>query len=267
MRAIAGSEAGSVDPRGAGDAGRAGADGPPTAAAAGLTGALAGGSRVAERIAWFYAVHPRGRIVTDLVTRAREVAVFRAAVYRADGDAQPAATGWSAGNPAGGAALERVEEAAVGRALANLGFAAPSAAAEAGRAGLALLRAADGVSRGTGPAAPPAAAPVPDAAPAPDAAPVPNAVGGPHAPAPTPPAADGRPGAADAGERERRVLAADLAPLIASAVRHGVRPRRAAAWRLRLRAGADGPDVLRAAERRLRAWVERRRADPYGGAV
>ena len=65
----------------------------------------AAGSRVAERVAWFYAVYPRGRIITDLVTRAREVAVFRAAVYRDPHDALPAATGWSAGNPAGGAAI------------------------------------------------------------------------------------------------------------------------------------------------------------------
>ena len=201
----------------------------------------AAGSRVAERVAWFYAVHPHGRIITDLVTRAREVAVFRAAVYRDPADALPAATGWSSGNPAGGAALERVEEAAVGRALANLGFAAP-ARAKGGAGARMLLPAPDGVE-GT-------AAVLTE---------VPNV---------------GRLGPAGAGEHaadvidpEHRLLVDDLAALVTRAERYGLRARRAAGWRARLRAGADVPGVLREAEQRLRAWVERRRAEPYAGAV
>jgi hypothetical protein len=75
-------------------------------------------------------------------------------------------------------------------------------------------------------------------------------------------------GARRSASRPRgRLLAADLLALVARAERYGVRPRRAARWRARLRAGADAPAVLREAERRLRAWVERRRAEPYAGAV
>ena len=204
----------------------------------------AAGSRVAERVAWFYAVHPRGRIITDLVTRAREVAVFRAAVYRDPADALPAATGWSSGNPAGGSALERVEEAAVGRALANLGFAAPSRAE--GAAGARMLPPPAGID-GTAEALTAVPTEVPNAE---------------------------RAGAAGAGDHgagvldpEHRLLVDDLAALVTRAERYGLRARRAAGWRARLRAGADAPAVLREAEQRLRAWVERRRAEPYAGAV
>ncbi len=199
----------------------------------------AAGSRVAERVAWFYAVHPRGRIITDLVTRAREAVVFRAAVYRDPSDPLPAATGWSAGNPAGGAALERVEEAAVGRALANLGFAVrpPRAdGAAAARSPLALA----------GPAAE-----------------APND----QRPAAAPPDGGGGGGPAPPDDRERRLLVADLAALVTRAERYGLRARRAAEWRAGLRAGAGATAQLREAEQRLRAWVERRRAEPYAGAV
>jgi hypothetical protein len=242
------------------------------------------GSRVAERVAWFYAVHPRGRIITDLVTRAREVAVFRAALYREAADALPAATGWSSGNPAGGQGLERVEEAAVGRALANLGFAVlPVSADPAGPGALAARLARARLGPGTEPAAGVAAA---------------AGVGGEdHAPggatydaaraatvvpwgdaAPTPGDAAGASGAGAPAHRggaerrdavgvEHRMLTADLLALVARAERYGVRAPRAARWRARLRAGVDAPAVLGEAERRLRAWVERRRAEPYAGAV
>ena len=195
---------------------RAGAS-PPAAGPPAGPAAPAAGSRVAERVAWFYAAHPRGRIITDLVTRAREVAVFRAAVYRDAADPLPAATGWSSGHP-GGVALERVEEAAVGRALANLGFTAAPRPVPA-----APNEERTGRAEPAGPPAPP--------------------------------------------DPERRLLAADLAALVTRAERFGLRARRAALWRARLRAGADADDVLHEAERRLRAWVERRRAEPYAGAV
>jgi hypothetical protein len=214
--------------------------------------AAATGSRVAERVAWFYAVHPRGRIITDLVTRAREVAVFRAAVYRDAADPLPSATGWSSGNPAG-AALERVEEAAVGRALANLGFAHPSGRAPSG---------------GAAPEVTVADAPRPLALAGGGRAAGVAAAGRPGAMVP-----DDVAGGADAGwvddplDAEVRLLAADLTALVSRAERYGVRPRRAAAWRARLRAGRDAAPVLREAEHRLRAWVERRRAQPYAGAV
>jgi hypothetical protein len=141
-----------------------------------------------------------------------------------------------------------VEEAAVGRALANLGFALVPSRAEA-RAEV-MVRAADVV------ASRPALA-LAEGSRCADAVPMPAAV----------------PGAALAAVRvepadpELRMLVVDLAALVTRAERFGIRPRRAAAWRARLRAGVDAPAVLREAEHRLRAWIERRRAEPYGGAV
>jgi hypothetical protein len=209
----------------------------------------AGGSRVAERVAWFYATHPRGRIITDLVTRAREAAVFRAAVFRDAADALPAATGWSAGNPAGGAALERVEEAAVGRALANLGFAvAPRRGAGVARPRLASPAEASPEVRQEAPNDTSADTPPPLAD---EDVPWPGA----------------RVGDDSGVDPERLMLVADLAALVARAERYGLRARRAAHWCARLRAGVDAPEVLREGEQRLRAWIDRRRGEPYAGAV
>ena len=82
---------------------------------------------VAERIQQFYASHPTGRIVTELISRTEEDVVFKALVYRSANDQLPAATGWAAEREADGeinliACLENTETSAVGRALANLGF-------------------------------------------------------------------------------------------------------------------------------------------------
>jgi len=84
---------------------------------------------VAERISLFYESFPRGRIVTELVSRTERDVVFRALVYRQAGDPGPAATGWAAEREGDGevnavACLENTETSAIGRALANLGFAA-----------------------------------------------------------------------------------------------------------------------------------------------
>jgi hypothetical protein len=81
---------------------------------------------VAARIELFYERYPTGRIVTELVQHTAEI-VFRAAVYRAAEDREPAATGWAAERIGDGevnavACLENTETSAVGRALANLGF-------------------------------------------------------------------------------------------------------------------------------------------------
>jgi hypothetical protein len=158
-------------------------------------------------------------VITDLVTRAREVAVFRAAVYREADDAQPAATGWAAAGWGIGPAFERAEDVAVARALAHLGFARAHRAGREAALGPPDRTASD---------------------------------------------ADGD----DAGDVDGAgALAADLALLVARAERYGLRPRRGAEWRARLRAGGDSPAALRRAEQRLRAWVERRRAEPYAGAV
>lgn len=84
---------------------------------------------VAERIARFYERFPDGRIVTRLISRSDRDVVFRAAVYRTANEFAPAATGWAAEREGDGeinvnACLENTETSAIGRALANLGFAA-----------------------------------------------------------------------------------------------------------------------------------------------
>ena len=87
---------------------------------------------VAERIRRFYERFPAGRIVTELVSRephdGAHVITFRALAYRSASDTLPAATGWAAERDDDGevnevACLENAETSAIGRALANLGFA------------------------------------------------------------------------------------------------------------------------------------------------
>jgi hypothetical protein len=87
---------------------------------------------VADRIRLFYERFPSGRIVTELVSsESRDgatVVTFRALAFRAATDAEPAATGWASERDDDGeinavACLENAETSAVGRALANLGFA------------------------------------------------------------------------------------------------------------------------------------------------
>lgn len=108
---------------------------------------------VAERITLFYESFPRGRIITELVSRTERDVVFRALVYRQAEDAEPASTGWAAEREGDGevnavACLENTETSAIGRALANLGFTAsrerPSAEemikASRGRARLGIVR-------------------------------------------------------------------------------------------------------------------------------
>lgn len=84
---------------------------------------------VAERITHFYERFPRGRIITELVSRDERAVTFRASVYRAPDERAPAATGWASEREGDGevnavACLENAETSAVGRALANLGFTA-----------------------------------------------------------------------------------------------------------------------------------------------
>src|SRR5690242_15265074 len=90
---------------------------------------LASYAPVAERITLFYQAFPRGRIITELVSRTERDVVFRALVYRDAGDTDAAATGWAAEREGDGevntvACLENTETSAIGRALANLGFTA-----------------------------------------------------------------------------------------------------------------------------------------------
>jgi len=109
---------------------------------------------VAERVRLFYASHPNGRIVTELITRTDAEVVFKAIVYRSPSDELPAATGWAAERQGDSeinlvACLENTETSAVGRALANLGFTAsrhrPSAEemVKASRARIRVNRQAD----------------------------------------------------------------------------------------------------------------------------
>lgn len=82
---------------------------------------------VAYRIESFYDTFPQGRIITELVSRADGEITFKASVYRGGSDGSPAATGWAADRESVGGthtvtSLESTETAAIGRALANLGF-------------------------------------------------------------------------------------------------------------------------------------------------
>lgn len=82
---------------------------------------------VATRISLFYARHPTGRIVTQLMSQSEREVMFRALVFRGSDDAKPAATGWASERLGDGevnavACLENTETSAIGRALANLGI-------------------------------------------------------------------------------------------------------------------------------------------------
>jgi len=84
---------------------------------------------VAERITLFYARHPRGRIVTQLLSRTDEEITVQAFVYRSVEETEPSATGLAAERIGDGdvntvACLENTETSAIGRALANLGLTA-----------------------------------------------------------------------------------------------------------------------------------------------
>ena len=87
---------------------------------------------VAVRVRQFYDRFPAGRIVTELVSSevrdGTTIVTFRALVFRSGNDTLPAATGWAAERDDDGeinavACLENAETSAIGRALANLGFA------------------------------------------------------------------------------------------------------------------------------------------------
>ncbi len=84
---------------------------------------------VAERIALFYERYPSGRIIPRLHSVTRHEVIFEARVYRDGSETQPAAVGWAREFEGDGdinevACLENTETSAIGRALANLGFAA-----------------------------------------------------------------------------------------------------------------------------------------------
>ncbi len=84
---------------------------------------------VADRIELFYSKFPNGRITTTLLSANDSEVVIKAFVYRLAEDRLPAATGLASERFGDGeinmhSCLENTETSAIGRALANLGFAA-----------------------------------------------------------------------------------------------------------------------------------------------
>ena len=83
---------------------------------------------VEDRLAKFYGDHPEGRVTTELVHHGDGEWIVKAFVFRADGDWPVSATGYAHERTGDGmvnktSALENCETSAVGRALANLGYA------------------------------------------------------------------------------------------------------------------------------------------------
>jgi hypothetical protein len=84
---------------------------------------------VENRIRAFWEDHPDGRIVTEVVHAVDGDYIFKALVYRTSNDVEPASTGFAhdsaAQLPANmkASALEVCETSAIGRALAQLGYA------------------------------------------------------------------------------------------------------------------------------------------------
>jgi hypothetical protein len=181
---------------------------------------LSGYAPVATRVSAFYERYPDGRIITQLWERTREEVVFRALVYRYQGDSKPASTGWASEREGDGdinliACLENTETSAIGRALANLGFTASqhrASAEEMAKASRARVRALPRVESSQPRLQP------------------------------------------DARER----IVADLLRLIQRAAHAGVRPARARRWRASLLSKRYPERELARMEQRLRRWIAER---------
>ena len=85
---------------------------------------------VEERLARFWAEHPNGRVFTELVngSAAGESVIMVASVYKDKADLYPDATGYAQETPGSNPVnktswIENCETSAIGRALANMGYA------------------------------------------------------------------------------------------------------------------------------------------------
>ena len=218
-------------------------------------------SPVAERVALFYERFPAGRIVTRLISRTERETIFRAAVYRTPDELEPAATGWAAEREGDGdvnttACLENTETSAIGRALANLGFAAvPSRA----RPGPAVARA---VARAAGPPASSRARPgaSPEHRP-----PTHDRHGDAGVEVTALSAAEHTANNASADLQARADAAGDLLALIRSAERSGLSGTRAELLRRRATAQDATAELHDRLARMLRRWIARRVARRVGG--
>lgn len=83
---------------------------------------------VENRLARFWDEHPEGRVATDLIAYSDTQFIIRAEVYRHGRDEQPWASGYAEERVTdrgvnATSALENTETSAIGRALANAGYA------------------------------------------------------------------------------------------------------------------------------------------------
>ena len=84
---------------------------------------------VEDRLERFWKEHPQGRVVTDLIAYSDSSYIVRSEVFRDHADPVPASSGYAqetvqAKGVNSTSALENCETSAIGRALANLGYAA-----------------------------------------------------------------------------------------------------------------------------------------------
>ncbi|MFN2399800.1 MAG: hypothetical protein ABR543_14365 [Gemmatimonadaceae bacterium] len=192
---------------------------------------------VADRIQLFYEKFPTGRITSNLVARDGKEIVFRAAVYRAEEDPRPAATGWASERIGDGdinivACLENTETSAIGRALANLGF--------TGSKNRASREEMEKVARARVIQMKRVAEPEP-------------AWGNPSS-------RSGARGPLDSPLQDRANMVMDAIRLLNVAVRAGLSTRRSEQIATKLRSLSTHPRQVEALESRLRSWIAWRHA-------
>lgn len=189
---------------------------------------------VADRIALFYDRYPTGRIIPRLHAITNDAVIFEALVYRDRSDTEPAAAGWAREFEGDGeinevACLENTETSAIGRALANLGFAASKR-----RPSYEEMMKADRTRRRL------------------------RAREATNSPV-RPIAATARRDSTPSEELQAKANAAmDLVRLIRTAERLGLGPKRADGLVARVSEGRASEESLERLERALRGWVSRR---------